>query len=213
MAAPASTAAEAAQKPPLSIAIFYSSRVDVCFDPGDIPAIKKLATFEQERINRQGGINGRRLDIRFLDDQRDAQKSIANMRSVLADPYTVAMIGMSNSTRAKATFDALGREISASGIPFLSDISLNSIFADHPNVFTMRASQDDERMPVLIEFIKQMNFTRPAFVGHQGRAVQHHARGRAEGGARRAGAGRRSPPAPEGQRARSRRKSPPCLPT
>ena len=165
VAAPASTAAEAAQKPPLSIAIFYSSRVDACFDPGDIPAIKKLATFEQERINRQGGINGRRLDIRFLDDQRDAQKSIANMRSVLADPYTVAMVGMSNSTRAKTTFDALGRDIAASGIPFLSDISLNSIFADHPNVYTMRASQDDERMPVLIEFIKQMNYARPAFVG------------------------------------------------
>jgi hypothetical protein len=165
MAAPASTAAEAAQKPPLSIAIFYSSRVDVCFDPGDIPAIRKLAAFEQDRINRQGGINGRRLDIRFFDDQRDAQKSIANMRSVLADPYTVAMIGMSNSTRAKATFDALGHDIAASGIPFLSDISLNSIFADHPNVFTMRASQDDERMPVLIQFIKQMNYARPGFVG------------------------------------------------
>ena len=165
MTAPARAEAQAAQKPPLSIAIFYSSRVDVCFDPGDIPAIKRLATLEQERINRQGGIAGRRLDLRFLDDQRDAQRSISNMRSVLSDPQTLAMIGMANSTRAKATFDALGGEIGATGIPFLSDISLNSIFADHQNVFTMRASQDDERMPVLIQFIKQMNFSRPAFVG------------------------------------------------
>lgn len=165
MTAPARAEAQAAQKPPVSIAIFYSSRVDVCFDPGDIPAIKRLATLEQERINRQGGIAGRRLDLRFLDDQRDPQKAISNMRSVLSDPHTLAMIGMSNSTRAKATFDALGRDIAASGIPFLSDISLNSIFADHQNVFTMRASQDDERMPVLIQFIRQMKFARPAFVG------------------------------------------------
>ena len=165
MAAPASTEAQAAQKPPVTIAIFYSSRVDVCFDPGEIPAIRKLATSEQERINRQGGINGRRVDIRFLDDQRDPQKSIANMRSVLSDATMLAMIGMSNSARSKATFDALGGEISASGIPFMSDIALNSIFEAHPNVFTMRASQDDERMPVLIQFVKQMNFTRTAFVG------------------------------------------------
>lgn len=165
MTEPARAEAQAAQKPPVSIAIFLSSRVDVCFDPGDIPAIKRLATLEQESINRQGGIAGRRLDLRFLDDHRDPQKAISNLRSVLSDPHTLAMIGMSNSTRAKATFDALGADINASGIPFLSDISLNSIFADYQNVFTMRASQDDERMPVLVQFTKQMKFARPAFVG------------------------------------------------
>lgn len=162
---PAHAEAEAAAKPPVSIAIFLSSRTDVCFDPGSIPAIRRLAALEQERINRQGGIAGRKLQLRFLDDRRDAQFSISNMRSALSDPQMLAMIGLSNSTRAKETFDALGRAIGDSGIPFLSNISVNSIFAAHRNVYTTRASQDDERMPVLAQFVKRMNFSRPAFVG------------------------------------------------
>jgi hypothetical protein len=157
--------AHAAQRAPLSIGIFVSSREDACFEPGDVPAIKRFAATEQDRINRQGGIAGRRVELRFFDDQRDAARSIANMRAALADAQMLAMIGLANSTRAKAAFDALSREIGDSSVPFLSDISVNSIFANHANVFTMRASQEDERLPVLVEFVKQMNFKRPAFLG------------------------------------------------
>jgi hypothetical protein len=105
------------------------------------------------------------LQIRFLDDQRDAQKAIANMRQVLADPNTLAMVGMSSPTRAKAVFDTLAGEIQNASVPFLSDIALNSVFAAQPSVFTTRASQDDERMPVLVQFVREMKFSRPAFIG------------------------------------------------
>ncbi len=161
----AQDAAQAAQRPPLSIAIFTSSRNDVCYDPGDAAAITRLAMQEQNRINKQGGVAGRQIQLRFLDDARDNQKSIDNMRSALADPQTVAMIGMSNSNRAQATFDALAKELGASAVPFLSDLSVNSIFEKFPTVYTTRASQDDERLPVMTQFIRQLNFTRPAFVG------------------------------------------------
>lgn len=163
--APAYAEAQAAQRPPLNIALFISSRNDVCFDPGTVPAIRQLARLEQDRINRQGGIAGRQLNLQFFDDRRDPNAAITNMRSALSDPHMLGMVGLANSTRAKATFDALGAQIRESGIPFLSDISVNSLFAGHDNVFTMRASQDDERMPVLAKFIKEMNVARPAFVG------------------------------------------------
>lgn len=161
----AQTQAVAASGPPLNLTLFVSSRNDVCFDPGDVAAIKRLATLEQERINREGGIGGRRLQLSFLDYGRDDQRAVATMRTALASPQTLAMIGLSNSARAKAVFDAAGREIGESGIPFLSDIAINSIYDRHANVFTTRASQDDERMPVLVEFIKQLNVSRTAFVG------------------------------------------------
>ena len=51
--------AVAAKGPPLDIAVLVSSRRDVCFDPGDVAAIKAMATAEQERINLKGGIGGR----------------------------------------------------------------------------------------------------------------------------------------------------------
>ncbi|MGA7117220.1 MAG: ABC transporter substrate-binding protein, partial [Hyphomicrobium sp.] len=81
------------------------------------------------------------------------------------DPDSVAMIGMSSSDRSKAVFEAAGKEIKQKNIPFLSAISVSSIFKDYPNVFTMRASQDDERLPVLAQFVRRSGFQRPAFVG------------------------------------------------
>ena len=107
---------------------------------------------EAARINARGGVAGRRIEAAFLDDARDTKLSIANMRAALANPSTVAMVGMSNSSRAQATFEAVATDLAASRIPFLSDLSVNSIFEKFPNVFTTRASQDDERLPVMTAF-------------------------------------------------------------
>lgn len=163
--AQAQTDAAVAAPPPLSIAIFVSSPKDQCFDPGIVPAIKQLAQAEQDRINAAGGILRRKLQLQIFDDKQQQDQAIANVRAALANPQTVGLIGLSQTARAKATFDAVGAEIGASGIPFLSDITVNSIFEKQPNVFTMRPSQDDERVPVMAAFIRARDIHRPAFVG------------------------------------------------
>ena len=155
----------AAGPPPLEIAIFISSRKDLCFDPGDIRAIKRLALYEQDRINAAGGILGRQLRLQILDDNRTPNRAIANVKEALASPHTVAMIGLSYSDSVAATFAALGADIDAKAIPFLSDITVTTVFEKHTNVFTIRPSQDDERVPVMTEFIKTAKVERPAFVG------------------------------------------------
>lgn len=157
--------AEAADKPAVNISVFVSSREDVCFDPGDVGAIKALTLKARDRVNSFGGIAGHKLDLTFLDDKRDKDKAIANMQEALAAPNAVAMIGLSSSERAKAVFQATGTEIQTKKIPFFSAISVNSIFADFENVYTTRASQDDERIPVLVQFSKRNGVKRPAFVG------------------------------------------------
>ncbi|MBS0267900.1 MAG: ABC transporter substrate-binding protein [Proteobacteria bacterium] len=159
--------AEAAQRPPLIMQIFVTTKNDDCYDNGQLKAIKRLTKLAQHRINRDGGIAGRRILVNILDDQRAQQKTTENLATALADPQTIAMIGLSNSTRAKAAFDADGKELKASGIPFVSDISVNDIIKDYPNVFTTRASEDEERLPVIAEFVKQSHFERPAFIGIQ----------------------------------------------
>jgi Periplasmic binding protein len=157
--------AEAATKPPVSVNIFVSTRNDTCYDRGDVAAITRFANQERDRINAQGGIAGHKLDLRIWDDYRDQNRTTAQMREALADPDSVAMIGLSSSDRSKAVFEAAGKEIKQKNIPFLSAISVSSIFEDYPNVFTMRASQDDERLPVLAQFVRRSGFQRPAFVG------------------------------------------------
>ena len=70
LAAPAFAQAQAAvaSRLPVSVAIFVSSLRDRCIDPGDVAAIRRLATAEQDRINASGGILRRPLQLQILDD-------------------------------------------------------------------------------------------------------------------------------------------------
>ena len=164
LAPPAMAKAAEAAKPPVKIAIFVNSTSSQCFDPGDVPAIKRLAGLRRDSINEAGGIAGRRLILEFLDDQADGKKAIANVRTALADKQTVAMIGLSNSTRAQEVFDAAGPEIKASAMPWISSLSVNSIFEDYPTVFTMRGAQEYDSIPVMAQFMRDMKFSRPALI-------------------------------------------------
>ena len=157
--------AAAAQGPPFKIHVFVSSRSDVCYNTGDVAAIKHLAKIEKDRINLRGGVSGRPIELNFLDDARDPQKAIDNVRAALAEPQTLALIGLTSATRGKAVFEALGSDILKSGIPFISDVAVNTLFAAFPNVYTTRASQDTDSVPVIQRFTQHFNFARTAFVG------------------------------------------------
>jgi hypothetical protein len=156
--------AEAAP-PPHRIALFVSSDDNRCYDSGRVAAVTAMARAEEARINQGGGIAGRAVQVRIFDDARDADRAVANVRAALEDPRTLAMIGLAGANRAKAVFDALGPEIRKTGIPFLSGISVNEIFAPYPNVFTTQPTQDDERVPATVAAIRDLGFRRPAFVG------------------------------------------------
>lgn len=156
--------AQAAAGPPYNVAVFVSTRPDECHSRGHVEAIRKLAGDEQTRINAFGGIRGRPVELHFFDDFLDEKKTIENMRSALALPNLVAAIGLSSSTRGKALFEVMSPELRESGVPFLTDVSVNGIFKDLPNVFSTRPSQEEERAPIVTNFLSQMGFQRVAFV-------------------------------------------------
>lgn len=157
--------AEAARGPAFKVAMIMSSRDDQCYDDGRTKALRALTQKELEVINSRGGISGRPLEIVYLDDRRDEATAIANIKTALADPQTLAMIGLPGSTRAAKVFKAVGNDIKNSRIPFLSDISVNTIFAEYPNVYTTRASQDADSIPVIVTFTQQLRYAKPAFLG------------------------------------------------
>src|ERR1700736_5313175 len=107
--------AEASGRPG-TVKVLLSSRSDACYDPGDTLAIKRLTRLEQQRVNDSGGIAGRKLQVEFLDDQRDNERAVGNVHSSLSDPDTIAVIGLSNAERAKAAFASLDHEIAATQI-------------------------------------------------------------------------------------------------
>ncbi len=159
-----SSPAEAA-RPPVSIAVLVSSRTDACFDTGEVAATRKLAAQEVERLNKSGGIAGRPIRIRVLDDRREDDLAIAHVREAISDPSMLAIVGLSGTNRGKAVFDALSLEIKQSAVPFITALTLTSLFQEHPNVFTMRASQEQERIPTLVQFVVHSGAKRPGFIG------------------------------------------------
>ena len=110
------------------IAVLVSSDKNGCYDPGVVRAIRHFATAKADGINRSGGAGGRQLELDILDDFEDASATTDNVRQALDQKDLVAMVGLSSSTRAKAMFAEIGPQLQESGVPFLSDISLDQLF-------------------------------------------------------------------------------------
>ncbi len=155
----------AAAGPPVSIALLVDSDIDRCHDRGEVAAIRRLAGLEQEKINARGGIDGRRLELVVLDGRRDADQTVENVRTALGLPQLLAIVGLTSSTRGETVFATLGDQIQASGVPFISHLSVSDIFSSFPNVFSTRPSQEAERVPVMAAFAAEMDFRRVAFLG------------------------------------------------
>ncbi|MFV0296325.1 MAG: ABC transporter substrate-binding protein, partial [Hyphomicrobiaceae bacterium] len=160
----AQTPAEAAP-PPYVINLLVSSHPRECTARGYRPAISALAGREVERINREGGIAGRRIEIRLLDDRSEPGGTVSALDQALHNPDSLAIIGLSSSNRADTAFKSLQSEIKSSGIPFISHISVQDVFRNFPNVYSTQASQEVERIPVMAQFIKALGFHRVAFLG------------------------------------------------
>ncbi len=95
---------------------------------------------------------------------------MTNVSAALADPDTIAMIGLAATDRAQAVFKQLGPRLAESSIPWISSISVTNLFAGYPNVFTIQGSQEEENIPVIAELMKEKNVTHPAFIGLKGSA-------------------------------------------
>jgi hypothetical protein len=158
----------AASGPPVSIALLVDSDIGRCYDRGYVAAVERLVGLEEDKINARGGVNGRQVDITILDGRRDTDQTTENVRAALDLPDLLAMIGLSSATRGQRVFDALGDGVRDSGVPFISHISVSDVFADYPNVFSTRPSQEAERVPVMAAFVEEIGFRSVAFLGRDG---------------------------------------------
>lgn len=143
-----------------AIAVLISSQKDST--PQEIEAIKQFSKKRVEAVNRAGGLHGQPLKVYFLDDFRDGNETVKNVQKAIADKRLIAMVGIWNSTRGAKVVDAVGK----SAIPFISEISLNVMFADYQNIFTLTRSINDE-LKVFKRLLSE-KATRVAFVGLEG---------------------------------------------
>lgn len=149
---------------PLRVALHVSSDGNRCYAPGLVSAIRHFTTLRMGEVNANGGINGHPLELTFYDDFESAERTVVNVRAALGDERAIAMLGVPSSTRGRAVFEALGGDIKTSEMPFITEMSLDRIFADAPNVFTMASSVRNE-LEVVQKTIAEGDFARPVFVG------------------------------------------------
>ena len=142
-----------------TIAVHISSNKIAESGPEETEAIRAFVSQRAQRINAAGGIKGKPLNIHFYDDHSTAEKTGANVDATLADDNVIAMIGIWNSTRGSTVVDRIGK----SNIPFVSEMSVETLFAKYPNIYTLTRSVRAEQ-EVFTHFARS-KFNSMAFVG------------------------------------------------
>lgn len=93
-------------------------------------------------VNRDGGVHGRKIELRVLDDRYEPERTIENTRRLILEDRVFALMGYVGSTTSQAALPL----ITENGIPFLAPFSgseaLRAPF--NANVFHMRAGYFDE---------------------------------------------------------------------
>ncbi len=156
--------AAGADTSPLSIAVMLSSDKNRCYDPGVVKAMRSLTAREANRINAAGGLAGRKIALQFFDDFESGETTSENVKTALADPRLLAIVGLSSSSRARTALGEHGAALQSASVPLLSEISLNALFAGLPNAYSMSSTVDTE-LQVIKRFSHDHSIAKAAFVG------------------------------------------------
>lgn len=99
-----------------------------------------MAAFKE--VNEAGGVHGRQLEIRQMDDGYEPDRSIANTRQLIEQDNVFALIGAVGTPTSKAT-QPIATE---AGVPFIGPFTGAGFLRDpnNSNVINVRATYDQE---------------------------------------------------------------------
>jgi len=94
------------------------------------------------RVQREGGVNGRRVVLKVLDDGYDVDRHAANVRQLLDRDKVDALVLSAGTSHIDAAYPA----VRASGKPLIGTMSGATVLrsSDKPLVYHLRASYADE---------------------------------------------------------------------
>ena len=115
-------------------------------------------------INQKGGVNGRQLDLKFIDDKYEPENAIANTTRLINEERVFALIGAVGTPTSRSAVpitEGAGAPYIApfTGANFLRDAKLNS-------VINLRASYFQETAEMVERLIEDLGITRIAVL-HQ----------------------------------------------
>ena len=122
-----------------------------------------MAAFEE--VNRQGGVNGRKLELVSRDDRYEPELTLTNTAALIEDDKVFALIGEVGTPTSRAAIPVAAE----AGVPFIAPFTGAYGFlrdGKYPNVVNLRASYNDETEEMIERLTKDLNIDRVAVV-HQ----------------------------------------------
>jgi hypothetical protein len=127
----------------------------------DMEVVQLVIKRKVDQINKQGGIEGRELRVKYLDDRGSPQVARQVVEETMEDKRMIGYVGCWSSTRAKAISEIAG----PARVPFIGGYALTPLFEDYPTMFTAELGIKDvaARFDLLLK-----KYKRPAFIGKTG---------------------------------------------
>lgn len=119
-----------------------------------------MAAFKE--VNDAGGVHGRQLEIRQMDDGYEPDRSIANTRQLIEQDNVFALIGAVGTPTSKAT-QPIATE---AGVPFIGPFTGAGFLRDpnNSNVINVRATYDQETETWIKHLTEDLGITKVAIL-------------------------------------------------
>lgn len=112
--------------------------------------------------NANGGVAGRRLELRALDDRYEPEQAIANTRQLIDDEGVFALIGAVGTPTSRAAAPVAA----TAGVPYVAPFTGAAFLRETPgqgdHVINLRASYNDETEAMVAHLISDLGIQRIA---------------------------------------------------
>lgn len=130
--------------------------------PNDLEVTQLVIQRKIDLINSQGGIDGRELRVKYLDDKGSPQLARQVVQQTIQDASMIGYVGCWSSTRSKALSEIVG----PARMPFIGGYALTPLFEKYPTMFTSELGIKD--VSARFDLLLKSKFKRLAFIGKTG---------------------------------------------
>ncbi len=111
-------------------------------------------------VNEAGGVDGRQLELRSLDDGYEPEGAIRNTRRLIEEEGVFALIGGVGTPTSRSAVPVAAE----AGVPYVAPFTGAGFLRDEPNVVNLRASYAQETEEMVARLTEDLGIDRIAVV-------------------------------------------------
>jgi ABC-type branched-subunit amino acid transport system substrate-binding protein len=128
----------------------------------DLEVLQNIISKKLTEINQTGGVNGRELRVKYLDDQGSPEVAKKIVQETINDQHIIGYVGCWSSTRTKAIAEIVG----PARVPYIGGYALTPLFQKYPTMYTAEKGIND--VTDRFELFLKDKYKRLGFIGRAG---------------------------------------------